>query len=97
MDKEEVYDEKISFLMLEIIEICEEYQIPMLMSFSIPTEEDPDLECTTAMLHEEWDPPSRMVEARDVIFDRSRSGASPMMVNMTDDDGNVIESVAVLG
>ncbi|MCG9785375.1 hypothetical protein L1D52_24000 [Vibrio brasiliensis] len=55
MNKEQVYDEKISPLMQGIIKVCEEHNITMMASFSIPTEESPDLACTTALLDEKGD------------------------------------------
>ena len=56
MNKEQIYDEKVSPLMTEIIKICKENDITMLASFSIPTEEHEDLGCTTALLDNPDDP-----------------------------------------
>jgi len=49
MDREDVHDENISPLMDQIIEICQKHEIPMVASFHIPTDEHPDLSCTTAL------------------------------------------------
>nr|WP_319555972.1 hypothetical protein [uncultured Vibrio sp.] len=55
MNKEQIYDEKISPLMQQIIHICQDNNITMLASFSIPTEESPSLACTTALLSNDSD------------------------------------------
>ena len=47
MNKEQVYDEKIHSLMDQIISICKEHGIAMIASFSIPTDENDQLCCTT--------------------------------------------------
>lgn len=48
-DKEQVYDEQINPLMTQIIDICMKHGIAMFCDFAIPTEEDPDLCCSTVM------------------------------------------------
>lgn len=49
-DKEAIYDEKISPLMKQIIALCHEHQIPMVMQFQVAnTEENGPLFCTTAL------------------------------------------------
>lgn len=67
MSKERVYDKQISPLMAEIIKVCHDNKIAMLCSFALPSENDPDLFCTTALLTEEFDPPDELVEALDVV------------------------------
>ena len=47
--KEEVYDERISGLMTQIIEVCQERGIAMVASFDISTSDNPDFLCTTAL------------------------------------------------
>ena len=49
MNKEQVYDDKISPLMAQIIEICQEHNIGMIADFEIPNDEDQDLCCTTSL------------------------------------------------
>lgn len=49
MNKEQIYDEKISPLMAQIIAICKENGVAMIASFFIPTEEDAGLCCTTCL------------------------------------------------
>lgn len=48
MNKEQVYDEKISPLMAQIIGICHKHNIGMIADFEIPNDEDQDLCCTSA-------------------------------------------------
>ncbi len=50
MDKEQIYDEKISPLMDQIIAIAQEHKIDFVASFAIPTEADPTLNCTTGIV-----------------------------------------------
>lgn len=50
MNKEQVYDERISPLMSAIIEICEVHDITFIASFSIPTDEKPALMCSTMVI-----------------------------------------------
>lgn len=50
MNKEQIYDEQISPLMTQIIEICEKNNIGMLADFEIPNDEDSDLCCTSSTL-----------------------------------------------
>lgn len=61
--KEQVYDDKIYPLMDEIISICKEHKIAMLCSFAIPTEDNPGLACTTALLGSDFDPPKELLKA----------------------------------
>ena len=50
-DKEQIYDEKISPLMTQIIQICKENDIKMVADFYLrePTEEATEFHCTTAL------------------------------------------------
>lgn len=52
MNKEEIYDQKISPLMAQIIKACQEHNIEFIASFDIPTEEHPDLRCTSAVIEQ---------------------------------------------
>ncbi len=46
-NKEQVYDEQISPLMAQILDICQKNGIAMIASFAIPTPADPDLHCSS--------------------------------------------------
>ena len=70
MNKEQIYDEKINPLMGQIIAICQEYKIAMLADFSIPNEEDAGLNCTSALVGKEYNPPEDMVEAWKLLRPR---------------------------
>lgn len=57
MNKEEIYDNEISPLMRQILEICKRGKIAMVASFFIPTPDDEDLMCSSCLLDEEYDAP----------------------------------------
>ena len=65
--KEQVYDEEIDPLMGKIIEICKREKIAMLATFRIPTPEDPDLNCTTALLDDEYGPSKEQQASLELI------------------------------
>jgi hypothetical protein len=67
MNKEEIYNRDIAPLMAQIIGVCEANKIAVLATFHIPTEEDENLQCTTALLTDEFNPPERLVKALGVI------------------------------
>lgn len=67
-NKEQIYDEQINPLMAQIISLCKLHKIAMLCSFSIPTEYEPSLMCTTALLAKSYNPPSELTDAFDVIM-----------------------------
>lgn len=50
--KEQVYDADIFPLMKQIIDICHAHKIAMVASFAIPSEDDPALQCDTALLED---------------------------------------------
>jgi hypothetical protein len=93
MNKEQVYDAQIAPLMAQIIDVCKANKIPVLATFHIPTEEDENLECTTALLLRSFNPPERLIEALKIIRPPSRS---PLMVTTRDGSGNVIRMDAIL-
>lgn len=57
MNKEQIYDSQISPMMAEIIKICKANNIPMLASFYLPNDEDPDLYCTSFLSRDECPAP----------------------------------------
>lgn len=92
MNKEEIYDNEISPLMTQVIDICKANNIAMLMSFHIPTEDEPDLECTTALLGDEMNPPEHLRNALNVI--RPPSGS--VMITERDGDNKITSMTAVI-
>lgn len=50
LNKEQIYDEHISPLMTQIINICMEHSIGMVATFHISTPEDEGLRCTSAVI-----------------------------------------------
>ena len=71
MNKEYVYDNEIAPLMSAIIAICQKNKIAMLASFFIPTDDDPTLECTTALLTDTYEPPDELLTAYSIILQRT--------------------------
>jgi hypothetical protein len=92
MNKEEIYDNEISPLMTQIIKTCKANNIAMLMSFSIPTKEEPDLECTTAVLGDETNPPVHLKQALNVI----RPPSSQTMLTTRNGDGEITNMTAII-
>lgn len=56
MSKEQVYDAEIAPLMAKILEVCKREKIAMVAQFSTPSDDDPDLLCTSALTEEEYNP-----------------------------------------
>ncbi|AIP31891.1 hypothetical protein DR64_789 [Paraburkholderia xenovorans LB400] len=86
LNKEQVYDTQISPLMAQIIEICKANKIPFIASFSIPTEDDPELACSSAILNPEFNPPASLVAAWREI--RPARGRSALMLRTEHADGS---------
>ena len=63
MNKEQVYDSKISPLMTQIIAACQEHGIAMVADFAIPVEGHPDLCCTSSTLDEKRERPPHHAQA----------------------------------
>ena len=53
MSKEQIYDERISPLIAQVIEICQENKIAMIANFDLGD----GLGCASALLGDEYDPP----------------------------------------
>lgn len=85
-NKEQIYDEKISPLMAQILEICKTNHIAMIATFSIPTPEVNDLRCTSAVLEEACDPPTDLLTAFKIIKPREPR-LSPVMIKTVEADG----------
>jgi hypothetical protein len=78
MNKEEVYDTLINPLMAQIIDICKANHIQCLTSFSIPTEQDSDLMCTT-FIDPDCEAPRQLRESYRLIVERNE----PQLMAMT--------------
>lgn len=87
MNKEQIYDEQISPLMTQIIEVCRANKIAHIACFAIPTDDDPDLRCTTGQLTDDFEPPEEFLQAWKYLRPASRSAA--MMLRTDDGDGGV--------
>ncbi|WP_454871740.1 hypothetical protein [Paraburkholderia xenovorans] len=88
LNKEQVYDTQISPLMTQIIAICEMHKIAFVASFAIPTEADPELACSSALLRADYAPPACYIEALQIIRGERRSPSSRMMLRTEHADGS---------
>lgn len=93
MTKEEIYDSKINPLMAQIIDICKEHKIAFFASFTIDTEEG--LQCTTALLTEDYEPSESLLDAADSLMGRNTS-RSPLMLTTRDANGDITKMEAIL-
>ncbi len=89
MNKEQAYDDKINPLMAQIIEICREHNIAMVMSFAIPTEENSGLFCSTSLSDENDEYPQHL-RAMKRVLDIAVSGvpSAPMTLTVEREDGS---------
>ncbi len=93
-DKEDIYDAEIAPLMTQIIEICKRHEIPMLASFTYRSCPDGQDYCTTHLTGPNgWFDP-KLARANGIMY---ADGSSPLMLTLRDGDGDVIESIAVVG
>lgn len=67
MNKEQIFDAKISPLVREIFDLCSNYGIAMVATFSIPTAERPDLCSFTSTPDGEGNMPDAFAEAIGVL------------------------------
>jgi len=86
-NKEQIYDAQINPLMAQIIEVCRQHQIAFVAAFSIPTAEDSDLQCTSAMLGSALLPPANFMRAWAHL--RPARSAGPLMLREERADGSV--------
>lgn len=70
MNKEQIYDEIISPLVAQLISACQEHGIAMLVTFHIPTEDNPRLCCTSMIPNGEGSNPEYQSRALAVIAPR---------------------------
>lgn len=85
MNKEKIYDEKISPLMGQIIAICQEHKISMFATYDIPNEEGDGLCCTTCTADESGKPSERIRQFNRLTPDGS---PPPMMLTTQHADGS---------
>jgi hypothetical protein len=87
--KEQIYDAEISPLMAQIIAICKAKKIPVIADFYLGD----DLNCTTAILPEEFEPSDRQLEMYQIAYGRTRS---PIMITTRDGNGEIVRMDAIL-
>lgn len=67
MTKEEIYDERISPLMTQIIDICKEHKIALLANFCLSLEDD-GLMATSSLLTNEYEPSDSQLKALKILY-----------------------------
>ncbi|WP_448144572.1 hypothetical protein [Pseudomonas silesiensis] len=85
MSKENVYDEQISPLVHEIIGICKEHNIALLLSAQLQDEDDETLYCTTILPGTDDVSDEKFVQALSIIRPPSRGA---MQITTTHADGS---------
>lgn len=100
MNKEQIYDSKISPLMKQIIEVCREHGIAMMADFAIPHdgkgpngEDCSSLRCTTLLPDETGN--NDPLQAAANAYIRRRCLPDPAMFSITHGDGSMT-AVAVI-
>ena len=87
MNKEQVYDERISPLMKKVLDICREHGIAMLATFDLPTEEKPGLNCSTMCPDEHNHNPAHHIRAYEALV-RGCRGPKPHEQTGSGQEGN---------
>lgn len=85
--KEQIYDDKISPLMAQIIAICKVHKIPVVASFFTPGADDPELAVTTALLGNGFEAPANFSNALRELRPELFVGA-PLMLRTEYGDGS---------
>lgn len=83
MNKEQIYDEKISPLMVKIIQICKDEGVAAFINFDISKDGD-GLNVTTCLPDETGDVPEKHVACNRAV----RGGGSSTMVTVEHSDGS---------
>ena len=91
--KEEIYDEEISPLMAQVIACCKKHKIAFVATYSLSSPDDEGLQCTSALLEDDCEPPKTYMEVIQTIYGRARN---PLMITTRDGAGNVTRMDAVL-
>lgn len=81
---ESVYDEKISPLMRQIIDICKEHNMPMVASFAYENSEENGIGCCTTNLTFEGRHIKAFAEARSIIRGNPLLSAFTIMSGVKD-------------
>lgn len=85
MTKEDIYDNKISPLMAQVIEICQTHGIAMIANFACPNDQDESLQALSMVPDESGKHPANHKEALLCIRPSLRS---PLMLTTSRADGS---------
>lgn len=90
--KEQIYDEQISPLMTQIIEICKRHKIAHVCSFSLDFDEG--LCCTTCSTTDECEPPEKF---KDCVRRLYGEDSRPLtMLTVRDGNGKITKMEAIV-
>ncbi len=95
MDKEQIYDEQISPLMTDIIAVCKKHKIAFIASFAIPSDDDQDLRCTSALFKSREESTEDVEDIRKA-YALLRNGRQSSMMMMTVDHGDGTKTVETI-
>lgn len=84
MSKEDIYDNEISPLMGQVIELCQKHGIAMIANFACPSDEEETLQALTMLPDHTGEHPANHQEALYAIRPSSRP---PMMLTTTHSEG----------
>ena len=85
MSKEDIYDNEISPLVAQVIELCQKHGISMIANFACPNDEDESLQVLSMVPDENGEHPANHKEALICIRPPRRS---PMMLTTSRADGS---------
>lgn len=85
MNKENIYDNEISPLMAQVIEICQKHGIAMIANFACPNDDDLELQALSVVPDENGEQPTNHKEALLCIRPPRRS---PLMLTTSHADGS---------
>ena len=85
-DLERVYDEQISPLIKQIIDICKENNMPMIASFAYENCEEKGIGCCTTTLTYEGRRIKKFAEATSLIYERPLLSAFTIMSGRKGDE-----------
>lgn len=84
MTKEQIYDAQISPLMQQVFKICLQHNISMVADFAVPSEDDSDLQCTSAIVSDDCNSPPAHYEAIQILY----NGRLPPSTIVKNKDGS---------
>lgn len=82
-DLEQVYDDKISPLMVQIIAICKEHKMPMAATFTYRADDEGGLDHCTTLMGLRGDPHGVIRRIREVVYNQAEVVPSVFGITIT--------------